>query len=606
MRIHKSILIALIIVVCSAAYFNTLFFNFVCDDNSLIVDNPYIRAFKFLPLFFTHDIWNISLEAISSGYYRPLLGASFMLDYALWQTNPFGYHLTNLIFHILVTILVFLLVEMLFKNRVIALSSALLFSVHPIHTEAVSFISGRVDVLCLFFFLLSLLLFLKYYSNKKFILYLLSLFCFFVALLVKEMALTLPLILLCIDYFFLSEKNFKGVVKNFLRLYLGFFIILAIYFLMRSFFVAWEFIKTPLPIPANPSHYWRIFMAIRSLINYIRLSVFPYGLKFLYESKTANFLFAPDIILGIIVISGLMFLAINNLKKSAIVTFSIFWFFITVLPVSNIVNPGCLLFSERFLYMPSVGFCIAMSFLFYGLTKYKPKTSFLNWRKSIVFIFILLIIALARVTFERNKVWENNFTLWYETANAQPENPTAHFLLGNVYAKANIFDKAIEEYNIVLKLNPMLFYDVFNSLGYIYNKKGLTDEAIKAYKISVSVPGRYRALVYNNLAGIYNRTGRYKEAIEAGISALKDNPYLNAAHYNLALSYTASGLIDKAIEEYEVYLKVNPEYYGAHVDLGHLYYKKGDFQKAKLHWQAALKIAKDYQPAKDALKLLGN
>jgi len=176
MRIHKTILIALIIVVCSAAYFNTLFFNFVCDDHSLIIDNPYIRAFKFLPLFFTHDIWNISIMAINSGYYRPLLGASFMLDYALWHTNPFGYHLANLIFHILVAILVFLLVEMLFKNRVIAFSSALLFSVHPIHTEAVSFISGRVDVLCLFFFLLSLLLFLKYFYNNRFIFYLLSLF----------------------------------------------------------------------------------------------------------------------------------------------------------------------------------------------------------------------------------------------------------------------------------------------------------------------------------------------------------------------------------------------------------------------------------------------
>ncbi len=278
MRIHKSILIALIIVVCSAAYFNTLFFNFVCDDNSLIVDNPYIRAFKFLPLFFTHDIWNISIMAINSGYYRPLLAVSFMLDYALW----------------------------------------------------------------------------------------------------------------------------------------------------------------------------------------------------------------------------------------------------------------------------------------------------------------------------------------YETANASPENATAHFLLGNIYSKANIFDKAIEEYNITLKLNPSLFYDVFNNLGHIYIKKGLIDEAIKVYEIAASGPGIYRAISYNNLASVYNKKGQYKEAIEASLAALKYNPYLNDAHYNLALSYSGIGLIEKAISEYEEYLKVNPEYYGAHVDVGHLYYKKGDFQKAKSHWQAALKISKDYQPAKDALNLLGN
>jgi hypothetical protein len=427
MQVSKSVLIVLIIAVCSAAYFNTLFFNFVCDDNSLIVDNPYIRVFKFLPLFFTHDIWNISTQAINSGYYRPLLGASFMFDYAIWHTNPLGYHLTNLIFHILVTILVFLLVEMLFKNRIIALSSALLFSVHPVHTEAVSFISGRVDVLCLFFFLLSLVLFLKYFSNKRFSFYLLSLFCFFVSLLIKEMAVTLPLILLCIDYLILSQEKIKNVVKNFLRLHLGFFIILLIYFLMRYFFLGWKFMKIQTVSPVNLSYYLRILTVIRTLINYIRLLVFPYGLKFLYGPALAKSLFEPDIISGIIVLSGLIILAIKSIKKYAITTFSILWFFITILPVSNVFTNGNF-FAERFLYTPSVGFCMAIGFLFYQLSKYKPKMRYLNWRKSIVFIFILLIIALGRVTFERNKVWENDFTLWYETANAQPENATAHFL----------------------------------------------------------------------------------------------------------------------------------------------------------------------------------
>jgi Flp pilus assembly protein TadD len=180
------------------------------------------------------------------------------------------------------------------------------------------------------------------------------------------------------------------------------------------------------------------------------------------------------------------------------------------------------------------------------------------------------------------------------------------FFLGNVYAKANIFAKAIEEYNKTLKLEPLRFYDVFHSLGYIYFKKGLIDEAIKVYKIAASRPGLYRAMIYNGLATAYNKKGQYKEAIEAGLSALKYNPYLNSTHYNLALSYSGMGFIDKAINEYEEYLKVNPEYYGVRVDAGYLYYKKGDYLNARRHWLKALEIAKDYKPAKDALGLLKN
>lgn len=605
MQVQKGILITIIILASIIAYSNTLFSDFVWDDTALITSNPYIKSLKFLPKFFIQDIWNIGPQTMSSGYYRPLLAASFMLDYFIWHARPFGYHLTNLIFHSLVSILVFLLVEILFKDRLISFSSALLFSVHPIHTEAVSFISGRVDIICLALFLVSLILVFKYISNKKIIFYLCSLFSFFMSLLIKEMAVTLPLIVIFIDYLIFAKRKIKNVFRNFLRLHMGFFIVLAVYFVMRYFFVGWSFIKLKTLHSSNfisgTSTYWRLFTVIKIPFLYIRLLFFPYGLKADYIFPPANHLFELPVVLGIITLFLLLFIALKNRKNNPILTFSITWFFVTALPVSNIVPSGNI-FAERFMYTPSVGFSIAIGFLLSWLIKKKPKMRYLNWQHSLFFIFFLLIVSLGRVTFERNKVWKNNFTLWYETVKATPNSARAHLNLGNVYYKANLLDKAIEENRIALTLYPDSYY-VFNNVGNIYLKKGLVDEAIKAYKIAIDIAPD-KALAYSNLAVAYAKKDQYKESISACLKALKNNPYLDDTRYNLALSYANAGLTDKAIDEYEEYLRINPGYSGVHVDVGHLYYKKGDYKNAKLHWIKAIKISKDNKAAREALKLL--
>ncbi len=604
MQVRKNILIILIAISCLLPYFNTLFAHFVWDDNIFIVSNPYMHSFKFLPQFFFQDFWKVGIQTTNSGYYRPLLAASFMLDYAIWGVRPFGYHLTNLILHILGGILIFLFVEMLLKDRLISFSSALLFSVHPVHTESVSFISGRVDLLPLIFYLLSLILFLKYISGKKTIFYLLSLFCFFISLLTKEMAITLPLIVLVIDYLFVSKRKIKDVIKNFPRFHVGFFVVVGLYFLIRAYTIDWSFVignthsfSSFLP---GKSHYWRLFTAIKILTFYIRLLFFPYGLKVNYFFSPANSLFEPVVLLGVAILSFFIFVALNNFKKHPMVFFSIIWFFITVLPVSAIFPIGNI-FAERYMYIPSLGFCIAIGFLFSWLLKKDIKAHYLNWKMSIYLVFFLLIIALGRVTFERNKVWRNNFTLWYETTKSVPNSDRAHLNLGNAYAEVNMFDLAIREYNAALQLNPASSY-ALNNAGNVYLQKGLIDEAIKAFKIAIELEPT--ELAYGNLAKAYARRKEYNKAIEADLAALRYNPYFTDGRYNLALSYKDTGLINEAINSFEEYLKILPDNISAHVEVGHLYYKKGDCQKAKEHWLRALKISKDYKPAKDAFSSL--
>ena len=606
MQIHKSILIiAVIIIACLCSYFNTLSADFVWDDNIFIASNPYMKSFKFLPQFLIQDFWKVGIRTVTSEYYRPLLAASFMLDYTIWHNNPFGYHLTNLIFHILVCIFIFLFVQLLIKNRFISFTSALLFSVHPVHTEAVSFISGRVDVISLAFFMLSLVLFLKYASVKRLILYALSLLCFLASLLTKEMVVTLPLVVICLDYLFLSQHSVKKVIKNFLRFHMGFFIILGVYLLARYYFIAIPFTTEDINNISNffPGTHplWRLFTVIKILTFYIRLLFLPYGLNADYLFSAANSLFEPVVFIGLIVLFLLTYIAVKNIKKYTILSFSILWFFITVLPISNIIPQGNI-FAERYMYIPSVGFCIGIGFLFFCLLKRNIRTHYLNWRISLYIVFFLLIVALGRVTHERNKVWHNDFTLWYDTVEATPYSSRAHLNLGYAYHKMDLLDEAIAESKIAIKFHPF-YYEAVVMLGHIYFEKGLIDEATKMYEVAIETSPD-RAEAYNNLSVTYGIKGQYKEAIEVGLTALKKNPYLDQARYNLALNYKAVGLIDEAINTYQEYIGINPDYPGVHLEIGHLYYEKGDYQRAKSHWLTALKISKDYQPAKDALELL--
>jgi len=606
MQVHKNILILVIIAACLASYFNVLFFDFVWDDNIFIVPNPYMKSFKFLPRFLSKDFWNIGVLKWSSGYYRPFLAASFMLDHKIWGINPFGYHLTNLIFHILSCILIFLIVELLINNRIIAFSSSLIFSLHPVHTEAVSFISGRVDVIPPALFLLSIFYFLKFAYNKRIIFYLFSLLSFSVSLLTKEMSVTLPLILICLDYFFLSKQDIKNVFKNFLRYHLYFFIILALYFVVRSYFLGRLFIDTIYGInfPSGTHSFWRLFTVIKILAIYLRLLFFPYGLKVQYNFAPANSLFEPEVLIGLSVVLFLLYLAIKHRKKNPLASFSILWFFITILPVSNIIPQGNI-FAERYLYLPSVGFCIAIALLFHWLLDRKIKTDILNWRKSIYVLFFLLIIALGRVTYERNKVWENEFTLWYDAVQKEPSCIKTHTNLARVYYDANLLDEAIKEIRIALNTRQTFNYDILNGLGCIYIKKKEWDQAILAFKLAIE-NSPDRELAYNGLATVYATQGKCKEAIELFNKALEKNPYFDWARYNLAACYHDCGYLDEAINTFQEYLKTNPDFYGAYVELGHVYYKKGDYNKAKEQWLKALKIKKDFQPAKDALKLLEN
>jgi tetratricopeptide (TPR) repeat protein len=617
MQVRKSLLIiAALVFACLLFYFNTLSADFVWDDRIFLVENPHMMSFSFLTQFFTKDFWNVYDSSVHSLYYRPLLAASFMLDYSTWKLEPFGYHFTNLLLHILVCVFVFIFVRLLIKDLEIAFISSLIFSVHPVHTEAVSFISGRVDLIPCLFMLLSLVLFLKYFSKRKVALYISSLLCFAVALLAKEMAATLPLLILCIDYLFLSQNSAKRVMGNFLRLHMSFFVLLGGYLIVRYYFVGLPFAKdnfTSIPFlrsnligklgcDVQSGYFWPLINDLKIFAFYVGLLFCPYNLKLVPSFDPAFTIFEPAVLTGLALVLILSIIAFRNIKKYPILSFSAFWFFITILPVSNIISKKQI-FAERYMYIPSIGFCVGLGFLFSWVLKQNIKTRILNWRKYFYAVLFLYLIAFGQETYERNKVWENDFILWYDASKAIPENYYTHINLAVEYSRFQAWDKAVDELRAAFKINNSIDYKALYLLAYAYSQKGEVDRAIKAYqKVTEIKPDFIDA--YYDLSIAYSVDDQHEKAIETGLKTLEKDPGFYRAYYIIACNYRKLGRIDEAIKAYEEFMRNNQNSPKVFYELGELYRDKGDLQKARGQWLKALETSKDYQPAKDALKLL--
>lgn len=283
-------------------------------------------------------------------------------------------------------------------------------------------------------------------------------------------------------------------------------------------------------------------------------------------------------------------------RKDKNISFGIFFFFITLIPVYNIFplfNP----LAERYLYLPLTGFILVIFSIIQNISgKYESK------RFYIPIFFIIIIISIhSLLVVKRNVIWMDNYSLWYETAKMMPENSRAHNNLGNIYFKQGRLDEAINEYLTALKLDP--YTEAYKNLGIAYSKQGRLDEAIKAYLTALKIRPD-DAGSYFNLGFTYFKQGLLNEAIRAYQTVLRLRPNFIEAHYYLALTYFKQGRLDEAIKAYQSTLKLIPDDVEIHYNLGIAYWKKGLEDEAYNELEIALKLNHDYLPAKEALEAL--
>ena len=542
-------------------YINALSNGFVFDDMDTIVHNEHIKDLsKNFPAFFNLDYFKIAQAEVS---YRPIATLSYFLIYALFNLNPLAFHLTSLLLHSFNVIWVYVLVNYIQNNKKSSLIAALVFACHPVLTETVNCISYNEDLLATFFYLLALVLYIKATAKENssdLPIYFFSLVSFLVALLSKEMAITLPAIIFLYDFTLRQTAKTNGFIKQTLATidrqkfyYIGFALV-AIFYLALRFKI--------LVNPAGSfSHsraglFERILFLPDHLFDYIKLVLFPLNLNaeysFAYPDRFLEFsnIFSFIVIIGITVGSFFIY------KNSKGIFFGIWWFIITLLPVSNLIeihNP----IAERYLYLPLVGFCIVISILINAVPRRSALTKSKNPALLKYSILIGLLIFYSLVTVTRNPVWKDNFSVWANTVEKSPDNPIVHGGLGLAYQQRGFLDEAIEEFTTAIELGPNMAKSHYN-LGRVYQEKGLFENAIDAYKKAVELnPGYTDA--YFNLANIYMRLQLRKDAVYAYRKVIELDPADLEAYNNLGVAYAMQGEIDRAVGLWQKVLEIDPD-----------------------------------------------
>ncbi len=654
--IVKFIPILILLFASCAVYFNGLFGDFVYDDTSQIVDNPWIKDISNIPTIFSKGVWSFQPGIVVSNYYRPLMHTVYMLNYYLFGLRPWGFHLVNIFFHCGVSILVFLVVRMLLidnRDPVRRASpsppfiAALLFTLHPIHTEAVTWIAGLPDVAFTFFYLLSFYL----YVRSKSLLsgrYLFSVVCFAAAAFFKEPALTLPVILFSYDVAFGQAKTHP---LYYLKRYVAYVIIGAVYIALRIHALG----------GFAPQKRYEMLSSCQFAINVFPLFVTYLGKLLLPLNLNAFYVFHP--ISSIIEWKGalsflatIVFLILFSMASRRSRTAFLGLVFVTVplIPVLYIPALGENTFTERYLYLPSAGFVLLLAVLISWSREKLPGAA-----RALAFTLIIVAGLYAVETINRNIVWKNTFNLWSDTVRKSPDSAMAHnnlgiayfskglydmateqYLtaltlkpdyaeahhnLGNIYLSKGLYDMAIERYRTALRLKPGYaepyyglgladlnkgFYDmaieqfqtalrlkpdyveVLNDLGNAYQFKGLYDMAIEQFRTAVTLKPDY-AEAHSNLGNAYLSKGLYDMAIEQFQTALRLRPDLVQAHNNLGVAYQSKGLYDMAMEQYLNAVNLKPDYAEAHYNLGRIYLSKGSINKARAEFEVALSIKPD-------------
>jgi tetratricopeptide (TPR) repeat protein len=607
MRSKADLMGILLIALLSLVIFsNSLGNEFCFDDNEIIVKNYLIKDLKNIPTIFATSYWSGTLIERNE-LYRPLVILSYAINYYFNQLDPRYYHLVNLLLHTFNCILIFYLGKYYFRKYWPSLLVALLFVSHPIHTEAVTGVVGRAELLATFFFLSSWILYLKRLPGRLkggMDLYGLSLLCFFLALLSKENAVTLIAVLIAHDFIFKSQQGRQNPDKSISKLikleYLGYIFVLIIYLSIRYLILGQLTATSTIPFIDNPLAHTsllpRLLTAAKVTMKYLYLLILPLNLSADYSYRqipVSSTVFEWETFISLIVIIIVLSGIVWSYRRSGEILFSIIFFSITFSTVSNFIVPIGTIMGERLLYLPSLGFFMFCVLLFEKAFRLKPML-LLNKRIPIflIILFLLILSLYSYRTMLRNRDWANEYNLFHSAVTVSPNSAKTHYKLGIAYAEVGMYDEAIQEYRRALHIYPY-YVMVFNSLGVIYFNREMYDEAIREYQKALEIKPDF-AEAHMNLGIAYAKKGMYDEAIRENQKALEIKPDFAEAFCNLGDVYRDKGMYDEAISEYQQILYIDPDNAESYNSLGVAYFKKGMDDEAISEYQKALELKPDF------------
>lgn len=612
------------------AYLNSLGNTFVYDDYVTITNNHFIREWRYLFAFFNQKYFVISGELT----YRPIVTLSYFLEYAIWQLRPWGYHLTNIIIHTLNVYLVYCMTYRLFYNRQSAFISSIIFSIHPIFTEAVNAVSYREDLLSATFLLAAFILFLKSYistNRKNFIIcYAFSLIAYLFALLSKEMAISLPFLILAYDLIVLKDvslnihntvklhyinqktplrlpfardkesvidypplilpfvkgdtggckKPFRKIIMPLVIRYAGYIVVSGFYLYLR--FSLFHNPGESTEYPGN-SILANGIMMTKVIGYYFKLLFIPVPLNADYVVPLTYSPADTAFLVSVITLILVVILSIKLCRLSRVWTFSILWFFITLLPVLNIV-PILNIMAERYLYIPGIGFTMLVGSI---LTQ-----------KTFVGIFHVKGIegSPSPSSFVRLSAHDEVPSREGRIVTALVSPPRVgggcplsfvNKLLLNV--SGGIINRRFFRIASITIICLLLAWGTMSRNRVWLNEFTFSTETIRRS------PESFR--IYNDLGYYYYHNGFTDAAIQAFRDSIRVRYDQPKAHCNLGAAYSLKGLDHEAIEELKIATRLRNEYPEAHNNLGLLYKRKGMLDMAVSEYIEALKTNPYYADA---------
>lgn len=513
-----------------------------------------------------------------SGLYRPFTMATYSLNHNIFGSSPVGFHVVNIIIHALNSFLVFWLVVWFLKSRPIAYISSLLFLLHPIHTEAVTSIVGRAELLAFFWSLITIYLLSK---NDK----ILAAVAFLFALMSKEIALMVLPVIFYLDLFFARKNWRKAVIDNlFLIFPLALYLFLRYLALGRYFAgeMKTTIISNPLLFASFPE---RIFTALKVLVLYVEKLIWPFHLSADYSYNAIpvikNLFVSLPSIVGLIILVGLMFILISYKTRRTGYGFAVALFLFPYLMISNLISSVGTIMGERLMYFSSLGFAIVSALIIVKLLN-KEKI----YKIAGLSLLIFLIVFYGVRTFIRNKDWHDARVLFSATVKESPGSLITRTALAGVYIRANEWDLAKEQLKIA--------QGIYENSSHLQNLFGIVADheenlvlAEEKYKRSLELDSSATDSSIN-LAELYLKEGRFQEAGDNFLTVINFYP---TADYIVRYSYIQVALNkpDKALEMVNKYFGSDLNHPDVSAVIGTAYFIKKDYKQALVY----LKLARE-------------
>ena len=577
---NRCLIYAGLALVTLAVYLPTRHHGFVeYDDQQYVTDNPRVQA----GLTWSGLIWAFGFHA---GNWHPLAWLSHMLDCQLYGANAGGHHLTSVLLHVASALLLFSVLNRMTGAMWRSAAVAALFAWHPLHVESVAWVAERKDVLCAFFWMLTLLLYVRHAAQPSIARYLFTLGSFVLCLMAKPMGVTLPFVLLLLDYWPLNRVlEFASGLPEKIPLRFGqkswrqlalekvpFLVLSAIACVLTLCAQELAIVSTAgLPVSQRITH------ALAAYNHYLGAMFIPRHLAVYYPYQIK--IPSAAIICAVIVLGLITVLAIKNIRQRPYILMGWLWYLGTLVPVIGLVQVGDQAWADRYTYLPLIGLFVPLVWLAFDTIKSPIVLRSLSGTVG---------VALIATTAVQIGQWKDTRTLFEHADRVTPKNYMAITILGSLLAKEHKYDEAMAYYQTALRYQPA-FPEAHFFMGDALDEQGKLDEAIAEYQKALWFkPTQEQTHIFMGIA--LAKQKKYDEAMAHYNAALKLNPDSAVAQNNLARILHTLGRFDEAIEHYNDALETDPKLALAHNNLGILLIQKGNLTEGAVQLREAMRL----------------